>query len=156
MSAMTGKPRPAASRFTYFHLQAAAQRLRMLADQECLSWGGITAAQAGAMFVIARNSGGSQRAVAEALHQRESAITTMVSRLSAMGLVERRPSQIDGRAWKIYLTSTGETALNSLSAALDALNASIETAIGPNAVDRFVDALERLEEAHLAGPPTTG
>lgn len=140
----------AGRRLAYFHLQAAAQRVRTIADQECLSRAGITAAQAGAMFVIARTPGANQRTLAEALQQRESAITGMVGRLSAAGLVERRPSQTDGRAWEIRLTAAGDRALRTLTAVLDTLNATIEEAIGAGGVDRFVDGLEQLEAVRPA------
>lgn len=143
----------AGGRQAYFNLQLAAGRLRTIADREGRAVAGITAAQAGAMYAIAARPGSSQRALAKALAQRESAITTMIERLVAAGFVERRLNASDGRAWEIYLTAHGRESLGRLDVVLGALNGMIDAAIGPDCVDAFVDALESLRGLKI-GPMT--
>jgi DNA-binding MarR family transcriptional regulator len=134
----------AAQRRAYFHLQMAAARLRAIADERCLAAVGVTAAQAAVLFVIDRTAGTSQRAVAETLRQRESAITAMVGRLTRAGLVERSPNLSDGRAWELYLTVDGRRALERIEVELAKLNEQMDRAVGADHVHRFVDDLEAL------------
>lgn len=131
----------------YFHLQTVAQRLRGLADEQFRIAGGITTAQSAALFVIVRNPGCTQRLVAEHLSQRESAITVMAARLETGGLIERRSSAADGRAWELRPTQAGIDAIATLQQALSVINEILEAAVGPDNVDDFADALLRLEHA---------
>jgi DNA-binding MarR family transcriptional regulator len=98
------------------------------------------------LFVIVSTAGTSQRAVAEALRQRESAITAMVGRLTRAGLVERRPNPSDARAWELYLTAHGRRALATIELELAKLNDQIDRALGAGHIDRFVDDLQALAE----------
>jgi MarR family transcriptional regulator, organic hydroperoxide resistance regulator len=124
----------------------AAARLRTIADERCWAAVGVTAAQAAVLFVVARTAGTSQRAVAEALRQRESAITAMVGRLTRAGLLERRPNPSDARAWELYLTAAGRRALTCIELELATLNEQIDRAVGAGHVHRFVDDLQALAE----------
>ncbi|MGW4720450.1 MarR family winged helix-turn-helix transcriptional regulator [Nocardia sp. NPDC004260] len=135
------------SRRLYFHLQTVAQRLRGLADEQFRIAGGITTAQSAALSVIVRNPGCAQRLVAEHLNQRESAITAMAARLEAGGLIERRSSAVDARAWELWPTQAGIDTIATLQQALSAINEILEAAVGPDNVDDFADALLRLERA---------
>jgi DNA-binding MarR family transcriptional regulator len=133
----------AEGRRIYFRLQVAAARVKTLADRRCRAAVGVSAAQAGALFAIASEPGASQRRIADALAQRESAVKTMVDRLAAAGFVERRPSATDARVWEVHLTEAGRTALDRIKRELRSLNGELEAALGGE-VDRFADALEAL------------
>ncbi|MBL1075886.1 winged helix-turn-helix transcriptional regulator [Nocardia sp. 2] len=137
----------AASRRVYFQLQTTANRLRGVADELFQDAAGITTAQAAALSIIVRDPGCSQRTVAGLLRQRESAITTMAARLVAAGFVERKPSPTDARAWELWPTPAGTNAMARLETARAELNALIETAVGPQKVQVFADALTRLTSA---------
>lgn len=153
MATSRGSSGTAGRRRTYFHLQIAAQRLRSVADELFVAATGITTAQAAALSVIAEQPGCTQRALAGTLRQRESAITTMAGRLVTAGLVERRPSAADGRAWALWPTPAGRAALAGLDGALARLNDLIEGAVGRGVLDDFVDVLEAIETISTA-PPT--
>lgn len=131
----------------YFHLQVAAARLRALADRRCLDQAGITTAQAAVLGVIRSRPGVSQRALAAALHQAEPSITTMVRRLEAAGLVERRVGPDDGRVRVLSLTDAGAAALAAADAALAAVNERIEAALSDDEVRRLAGLLRRLAAA---------
>lgn len=135
----------AASRRLYFRLQRTASRLRAVADVRCREAAGVSAAQAGALLVIASEEGSSQRRIAELLEQRETAVTTMIDRLEERGLVERRLSGTDGRAWAVHLTDAGRRAVSAIHTELRELNRSLDEALGPR-VDAFADALSDIEE----------
>jgi MarR family transcriptional regulator, organic hydroperoxide resistance regulator len=134
---------PAGRRRTYFHLQTAAQRLRVTADRLFTDEAGITTAQAAVLMLVVNHAGCSQSLIAGRLGQRESAVTTMVGRLEKAGLVERRASRDDGRAWELWPTDAGGDALGRLDVALSTVNKYLDQAIGADA-DAFVDALQRL------------
>ena len=59
---------PAGRERLYHLLQTAAHRLKIRADRNSQKAGGVTAAQAAVMLVIARERGPTQRRVAEQLN----------------------------------------------------------------------------------------
>ncbi|MEV6073270.1 MarR family winged helix-turn-helix transcriptional regulator [Nocardia sp. NPDC052001] len=135
------------NRRVYFNLQRVAQRLKVAADEQFRVAGGITTSQAAALAIVVRNPGCAQRLLADELGQRESAITTMAARLETAGLVERRPSAADSRAWELWPTTAGREAMTGLHQALAVINELLEEAVGPDNVDDFADALDRLSQA---------
>lgn len=129
----------------YFRLNLAAHRLRVLADQRLLAAAGVTAAQAGVLLIVADADGPvRQRDLARLLRQRESAVTTMVERLTAAGLLVRERPPADGRAWVLTLTAAGEQALAAVRAAADALNAEAFAGLDGRERAAFAAALERV------------
>jgi MarR family transcriptional regulator, organic hydroperoxide resistance regulator len=133
-----------------FHLLLlAAQRLRTVADQASLAEAGITAAQAAVLMVIAGAPGIRQCDIASTLRQRESAITAMVRRLLAAGLVGRFRHESDGRTWSLELTSKGELAIEAMSNPLNHINERLSKAIGDDNIDAFVTALRVIGEFTL-------
>src|SRR5688572_155435 len=92
-------------------LQQAAHRLRLWADRRSVDLGGVTSAQTGALFALHDAPMSTQRELAAALGQRESAVTAMVRRLLEAGLVARHPSPDDHRAHLLTLTPDGEKTL---------------------------------------------
>ena len=143
----------------YFHLQVAAARLRAAADRRCLEEAGVTTAQAAALAVIRDRPGVSQRALASALRQTEPSITTLVRRLVAAGLVDRRVDPADGRARTLAITGPGAAALASADAAFAAINDHVDAVLTEDEVRLVASALRRLATASvgLAGehPPTS-
>jgi DNA-binding MarR family transcriptional regulator len=143
---------PAGRERLYHLLQTAAHRLKVRADRDMQGAGGVTAAQAAVMFVIAREPDGTtQKRVADQLKLNESAVTGMVGRLLDAGLVSRAPSPTDGRAWTVALTAEGAAALERFRLHLDALNTELTRALGGEAeVVRFAQQLRAILD--LSGP----
>jgi DNA-binding MarR family transcriptional regulator len=133
-----------AARRAYFNLQIAAQRTRVRADELFAAAAGLTTAQAAALTLIAHDPGCTQRALATALRQRESAITAMVGRLVEAGLVERRVSESDRRSWQLWPTDAGQKALAGTGPAITQLNRRIAAALEGADLDTVLDALEAL------------
>lgn len=137
-----------------FHLlQITAHRVKIEADRATLAACGITAAQAAVLSVVARTPAATQKQVAQQLRQRESAVTTMVARLTEAGLLLRAPSPQDGRAWSLSLTPAGEAALAGFRAPLDDLNTALTHALGGDPqVETLALALKAILEADLTLP----
>ena len=109
--------------------------------------GGITVAQAAALGIIARSDGATQRHVARALDINESAVTTMVLRLEALGLVTRQRSTADSRAMVLRLTPDGTIALDKARNAFDAINAAIDAQFNDRTSAALAARLDRLWDA---------
>jgi DNA-binding MarR family transcriptional regulator len=128
----------------YFHLQVTAAQLRSAADRRCLEQAGVTTAQAAALAVIQERPGVSQRGLARSMHQSEPAITTLVRRLIAAGLVNRTVDPSDGRARTLVLTDSGAAALRRASAAFAFINEHIDAQLTTEEVRQLTEALRRL------------
>ena len=133
-----------ANSHVYHLLQVVAQQLRKQADEAGMAAAGVSAAQGAALFAIERSPGLSQREVAKALKQQESAVTTMVSRLLAAELITRTPRSEDPRTLSLDLTEKGRDALIRLRAELDVINRGIAEALSPDELQVLAPALERL------------
>ena len=131
----------------FFRLQRVAHRLRKRADQAMVEAGGITVAQAAALGIIAGADNVTQRHVARALGINESAMTTMVLRLEALGLVTRERSREDSRAMELKLTDVGALALDRARNAFDAINAAIDAQFDDAESAALVARLDRLWDA---------
>lgn len=133
----------------YYRINLTAHRLRVLADQRLLDVAGVTAAQAGVLLIVGDAAEPvRQRDLARLLRQRESAVTAMVERLIAAGLLARARPPGDGRTWLLRLTAGGEAALALVRGELEAFNArafrgvpAAERAVVARALDRVLDNL---------------
>ena len=130
--------------FLYHQLQLAAARLRTQADRMGMAAAGVSAAQAGALLVVAAKPGATQRAVAQALGQGESAFNTMATRLVAAGLVRRSDDPQDPRAWALHITPKGQEALGKIQEGLAVVNEHINQALSPQEQASMALALSRL------------
>ena len=128
-----------------FHkLQLAAHALHKAADREIGAVTDLTTAQAAVLAVLATSEGDSQRSVANALGQNESAVTAMVSRLERRGYVSRSRSVHDARVWELSVTEAGRRALQATRRPFSKINKRIETTLTTSEVTALADMLERL------------
>ena len=81
-------------------------RLHHMAFSSLFREEGLPPAQAGAMRVIIRNPGLSQRELADRLHIQRATATVMLQKMEKAGYVERRPDKEDQRIFRIYPTQT--------------------------------------------------
>ncbi len=127
----------------YFLLVQATNAVRRASDRAALTAGGITTAQAGALFAIAKAGRPSQRHIGATLGLGEAAVTGLVNRLETAGLVRREPDPDDRRARRLTLTDEGRHALDVIEPARLALNHRIAELLGDDA-ERVAAALQRL------------
>jgi len=131
----------------YHRLQLAAHRLQKAADRRVMAAAGVTTAQAAVLAIVKGERRATQRSIARQLGLNESAMTAMVGRLSALGLLVRTRDPVDGRTWNLGLTVQGEAALDALAPAFGAINARISDTLDPAALLALSDALTRLTDA---------
>ncbi|ASR37820.1 MarR family transcriptional regulator [Prauserella marina] len=131
----------------YFLLQRAAHQLRVDADRRCLAEVGITTAQLGALFAIEANPGTTQQRLAHTLGQRESAITTLVGRLTTAGLVSKSAHPEQHRAVVLELTKKGAKALTDVRPEMEDFNANLRATLGSD-FDRVTTALGKIADTY--------
>lgn len=68
---------------------------------------GVTPAQLGALFFLRKSEGCQLKDLSRGLGLNNSAITGLVHRMEAQGLVLRRPCEDDGRAFRLFMTPLG-------------------------------------------------
>ncbi|GGS43737.1 MULTISPECIES: MarR family winged helix-turn-helix transcriptional regulator [Actinokineospora] len=133
----------------FFLLQRAAHTLRVAADRRCVAAAGVTTAQVGALFAVRERPGITQRELAGALGLRESAVTALVGRISAAGLVTRAAHPREHRAVVLELSEKGVAALDAVRPEIDRFNADLRALLGERGFSQTADALHRL--AHWQG-----
>ncbi len=143
----------------YMTLQKAAHTVKKAADQALLEAADLTTAQAAVLAVVHARKHVTQRQIADALGLNESAVTAMVRRLLARGLLVRERSQTDGRAWTLALSNTGENAVAAIRAPFQGINEKIDASLGYDDVRRLASMLTCLADSFSAAtvrPQTDG
>lgn len=128
----------------FFLLQRAAHRLRLDADRRCLAAAGITTPQLGALFAVRDRPGVTQRQLAGVLGLRESAVTSLVARLAAAGLLTRGAHPSEHRAVVLELSDGGLAALRAAQPEIDRFNAELRAVLGDEDFTRTLAALRTL------------
>lgn len=136
-------PEPSDQRL-YFLLQRSAHQLRRIADRRLQAAARVTAPQLGALFAVGDRPGTTQQELARVLGLRESAVTALVARLTAAGLLARTPHASEHRAVTLTLTDDGAAALRAARPAIDAFNAEVRAILGDHAYGETAGALRKL------------
>ncbi|ARF82474.1 MarR family winged helix-turn-helix transcriptional regulator [Kitasatospora aureofaciens] len=119
-----------------------AQYRQHRALDSALSAIGTTLAQWDALRAISRSPGASARELAEATFQTGQAFGTLVGRLAAQGLVERRPGH--GRRIEHHLTPAGEQVLTVGHKVADEVLAACFSSLSDADRATLLDLLQRL------------
>lgn len=128
----------------FFLLQRAAHQQRTVCDRRMLATAGITTAQLGALFAVRDEPGITQQQLARALGLRESAVTGLVGRLTAAGLVAKRAHPREHRAVVLELTDDGAAALEAAQPEVDRFNAQARALLGEDGFTRTAEAMRAL------------
>lgn len=75
------------------------------------------------LFRLCEQDGLSQRELAQRVRLTPATLTVMLTRMEKTGLVERRPDAKDQRITRVYLTDKGRSALDSVGAAIQSVEA---------------------------------
>ncbi|MFD5714116.1 MarR family transcriptional regulator [Streptomyces pharetrae CZA14] len=130
----------------FFLLQRAAHNLRLTADRRCLAAAGVTTAQLGALFAVQDQPGLTQQQLARTLGLHQSAVTSLVGRLTAAGLLVRSAHPQQHRAVVLELTDAGTAALRSAGPEMDRFNTEVRDLLGD---DGFAQASAMLHKLAL-------
>jgi DNA-binding MarR family transcriptional regulator len=98
----------------YFLLNVAQQALRKRMDEEGLARTGLTSAQMGVLFYLAKHEGCLLKDLGRGLGVKNAAITGLVSRTERTGCIKRKASSVDGRATHLHLTAKGQRKLEEI------------------------------------------
>jgi len=131
----------------YHRLQLAAHRLRKQADRAVGDAVGLSTAQVSVLSVLAGGEPQTQRAVARELGLNESALTPMVGRLLARGLISRARDPSDVRAWRLALTEQGKETLARTKAPFATVNEVLDKTLDEDEIKALVGYLNRLIDA---------
>jgi DNA-binding MarR family transcriptional regulator len=108
--------------------------------------GGVTAAQAGLLFFLAKNNGTLMSEAASALNLGPSGITGLADRMERLNLITRKPDAKDMRIWRLWLTSEGKLAFKRAKAGLTELNALLTEGFTPAEIDVVAKWLASLQD----------
>ncbi|WP_407729238.1 MarR family winged helix-turn-helix transcriptional regulator [Pseudomonas helleri] len=110
----------------YIYLLNSAQKsLARHIERHVSNTAGISATQAGALFVIRAQDGALSGEVASALDIAPSAMTGLADRMVKSGLIDRRIDGQDKRSYRLWLTETGREAALLATTELAPLNATL-------------------------------
>jgi len=107
-----------------FLLNVAQRRLQRWVAAETKE-NGVTATQAGLLFILGQRDGALIGEAGAALDLGPPGISGLVDRMTALGLIKRRADPEDGRAWRLWLTPAGRAALGQSKAGLAEINARL-------------------------------
>ncbi|TCU66577.1 DNA-binding MarR family transcriptional regulator [Bradyrhizobium sp. R2.2-H] len=85
----------------------------------------VTPAQAGLLFILGKQDGVLIGEAGAALDMGPAGISGLVDRTAAARLIERRADSEDGRAWRIWLTPKGRSALAHAKTSAAEVNAAL-------------------------------
>ncbi len=86
---------------------------------------GVTPAQAGLLFILGKRDGVLMGEAGAALDLGPAGTSGLVDRMVALRLVERRADEKDGRAFRVYITAKGRSALARAKAGVGEINARL-------------------------------
>lgn len=111
----------------------------------------VTPAQAGLLFILGRQDGVLMGEAGVALDLGPAGISGLVDRTAAASLVERRADREDGRAWRIWLTPKGRTALAQAKADAAAVNAALTDGFTAAEIDIVARWLTSIQDKFPRG-----
>jgi len=74
---------------------------------------GVSVAQTAALFTLQKNQGCLQRELGKLMGLNKSGLSGLVERMVANDLIYKRADELDGRAYRLYLTDKGEATIAS-------------------------------------------
>jgi DNA-binding MarR family transcriptional regulator len=123
-----------------------AHQLKKAADRQVLAGTGLTTAQIGVLVIIATEGKTNQRYISQEMGLNESAVTALIAKLKAMGLIKRQRSQEDKRAFEIALTTEGGERLEASAEPFQAINRKISKALSDRDIEQLDVFLKRISE----------
>ena len=111
----------------------------------------VTPAQAGLLFILGKQDGILMGEAGAALDLGPAGISGLVDRTAAAGLVERRADSEDGRAWRVWVTSKGRTALAQAKAGAAEVNAALTEGFTSAEIDIVARWLTSIQDKFPRG-----
>lgn len=106
----------------------------------------VTPAQAGLLFILGKQDGVLMGEAGAALDMGPAGISGLVDRTEAAKLIERRADRDDGRAWRIFLTARGRTALAQAKEGAAEVNAALTDGFSAAEIDIVARWLTSIQD----------
>jgi len=111
---------------------------------------GLTTRQFAVLVAVAGNRDVSQTGLVQATGIDRSTVAEIVKRLLRRGLIKRKRTRLDARAYAVRLTEEGEALLGEAEPAARRAEERLRTAFSDGDVSGLTTALAKLLEAHPA------
>lgn len=98
------------------------------------------------IMYLHRNSGVSQKSIAEFLNVTTSAVNQVVKSMSSEGLLQKEPDPADKRSYKLYLTEQGKEVAIRLRQRLDRSDDAITAFVGAQREEELMQFLHELTD----------
>jgi MarR family transcriptional regulator for hemolysin len=134
----------AVDRRLFLLIEIAARRLHREADARLAKDAGVSASQAAVLFLLLRRGERRMGAIGEVLALGPPAVTGLVGRMEAAGLVSRRKDAADRRGALVDLTEAGRRTAERADQVLRSINAELDERLGEADADILYEALTRL------------
>jgi len=128
----------------YFSLSVAQQALRKHVDEQGLARTGLTSAQMGVLFYVAKHDGCLLKELAEGIGVKNAAITGLVARTEKTGNIRRRASSEDGRATHLHLTAKGQKKLEEIHKLNDELHRALRSGFSDGELEVVLRFLQHV------------
>lgn len=113
----------------------------------------VTPRQKAALVLLHQEPGLNQNALAERLSMDRNTVAEMVKRMSAGGLIERRPSPSDARAYQLYVAAGGIGLLNRVMPKDAAVEDQLLAKLPPEYRALFIKCLRLIAEVSDESDP---
>ena len=111
----------------------------------------VTPAQAGLLFILGKQDGVLIGEAGAALDMGPAGISGLVDRTAAAKLIDRRADREDGRAWRIWLTPKGRTALAQAKTSAAEVNAALTQGFTAAEIDIVARWLTSIQDKFPRG-----
>ncbi len=114
-----------------------------------------TAAQSGALFVLAKEDGTTMGQLASVLDLAPSAVSGLIQRMEALDWVSRQPCPNDGRTQRVWLQASGRDQLGPLRDALARIDQQLTAGFTDaelQTVARWLTHVQQLDTRRLTDP----
>lgn len=117
---------------SFRHLDEAVQTL------------GLSPGQFSLLVFLHVNPGMNQSEIARVFNLDKSTLSPVLDGLAKRGLVARRRSHKDRRAYQVELTAEGTNLMRRMKAEIEAQEALIDSALAPGEREKLLDMLQRI------------
>ncbi len=106
----------------------------------------LTQKQVSVLWLVSDRPGIAQIDVGGRLQMDRATTMTIVNRLQERGYLRRERSASDGRKQALYLTSSGETALDDAKRCIESHETWLKSRFTPEEVEKLVEMLSRIHD----------
>jgi len=131
-----------------YNLRRAAARQRERFRHTFAPYG-IRPVQLTALAIIVQNDRLGQSALGDMLGMKRANVVTLLDELQERGLIKRKPSLSDRRAYEVHLTPKGRRFTQELLAVHERLEADLARSFGQEELRRLVELLQRFRKVDI-------